>query len=41
MHFVDLTRSLSLKSGLHTHIYFNWGINGQTTRYVVTRGPSC
>ncbi|MDQ1434710.1 MAG: hypothetical protein QOF59_1526 [Actinomycetota bacterium] len=41
MHFVDLTHSLTLKSGLHTHIYFNWGINGQTTRYVVTRGPSC
>ncbi|MCU1466420.1 MAG: hypothetical protein JWM72_2348 [Actinomycetia bacterium] len=31
MHFVDLTHSLSLQSGLHTHIYFNWGINGATT----------
>ncbi|MCU1464513.1 MAG: hypothetical protein JWM72_441 [Actinomycetia bacterium] len=41
MHFVDLTHTLPLLSGLHTHIYFNWTIGGQTTKYVVTRGPAC
>jgi len=41
MHFVDLTHSLTLMAGPHTHIYFNWGINGVTTRYNVTRGPAC
>ncbi|MDQ1385913.1 MAG: hypothetical protein QOG65_3292 [Actinomycetota bacterium] len=41
MHFADLTRSLSLKSGLHTHIYFRWTISGVITKYVLTRGPAC
>ena len=40
-HFVDLTHTLPLLSGLHTHIYFTWTISGKLTKFVSTRGPAC
>lgn len=40
-HFVDLTHTLPLQSGLHTHIYFTWTISGKVTKFVSTRGPAC
>ena len=30
-HFLNLTTTLTLHSGLHTHVYFNWTIKGVTT----------
>jgi hypothetical protein len=40
-HFLNLTTTLTLYSGLHTHVYLHWTIKGVTTRIAVTRGPAC
>ncbi len=40
-HFLNLTTTLTLHSGLHTHVYLNWTMNGVTTRIVLIRGPAC
>jgi hypothetical protein len=40
-HFLNLTTTLTLHAGLHTHVYFTWVIKGVLTKFVSTRGPAC